>query len=434
MVRKKSGKGKSIMKMAIISSYSESCGNAAFTKVLHDSIEQYSVGCDVDVIELNLSLLQSKHFKIRRLADDHVVEICKKMQEYDYINIQFEAGLFGSIQKDIVARMRKIIDSHRNVSITLHSPRLMSGGTGLKKTTVFKKMAKGHFIQGYRELKGRGMEEHIKTNFAIIEHAVKKNIPLIVHTNRAKRQIFNFFSYNNVRVHPLVIVPEDYVGSDNYISTVRTAFQFSERDVVIGMFGYISAYKGHTDAILALEHLPKNYKLLIFGRQHPQTIKQNVKDDYLQDLAGQVKNLTERESRVWKTRTINQEGKRVDETKKEVNTRIYFVGELSDDELLDVAGSVDVCWLPYYENGQDGSGIASICLDVGRRVLCSHSFAFDELFKLKKYHNVMRFDIGNDLEIAAKTVLIMEKPAPIKPYGDNSKYNIRTQVQTYIDV
>ena len=40
-------------RLAIVSSYSESCGNAAFTRVLHDTIEQYS-DFDVEVVELDL--------------------------------------------------------------------------------------------------------------------------------------------------------------------------------------------------------------------------------------------------------------------------------------------------------------------------------------------------------------------------------------------
>jgi hypothetical protein len=92
---------------------------------------------------------------------------------------------------------------------------------------------------------------------------------------------------------------------------------------------------------------------------------------------------------------------------------------------------VDVVWLPYYENGQDGSGIASICLELAPRVLCSTSFAFDELFRLIRYRNCERFDIGNVLELAKKTEILMRRETPSKPFGDDSTYSLRSQAVMY---
>src|SRR5690606_22260831 len=86
----------------------------------------------------------------------------------------------------------------------------------------------------------------------------------------------------------------------------------------------------------------------------------------------------------------------------------------------------------YYENGQDGSGIASITMDVCPRVIASASFAFDELQKLIPYRNVSRFDIGNERELATKTLMALRAPAPTQPFGGESAYNIRTQAQTYV--
>ena len=58
---------KTPMRMAIVSSFSDSCGNAAFTEVLRDSIERYSL-ISVDVAELNLSLTQSMDRRFRAAA------------------------------------------------------------------------------------------------------------------------------------------------------------------------------------------------------------------------------------------------------------------------------------------------------------------------------------------------------------------------------
>nr|WP_301542415.1 glycosyltransferase [Pseudomonas sp. CVAP\ len=204
------------------------------------------------------------------------------------------------------------------------------------------------------------------------------------------------------------MVPVDYVRDTNTFDRIVYQADFAESDRLIGMFGYISAYKGHVDALKALEQLPKNYKLLIFGRQHPQTLKANGKtDDYLDLLIGLVKK------------------------SKSLKGRVFFMGELNDKDFLDVVSSVDIAWLPYYENGQDGSGIASICLDLCPRVLCSTSFAFDELFKLVNYSNVKRFDIGNTLEMSLKTEMFLRTEKQNGPFCNESVYSLKSQAGVY---
>jgi len=158
-----------------------------------------------------------------------------------------------------------------------------------------------------------------------------------------------------------------------------------------------------------MKYLPSKYKLLIFGRQHPQTLKLNGEIDYYLGLL---------------INTINDN--------KWLKGRVFFLGELNDNEFLQVASSIDVTWLPYYETGQDGSGIASICLDLCNRVLCSTSFTFDELFKLIPYPNVMRFDIGNAMEMATKTGMMLRRDVQMMSNEDQSRYSILTQVLTYV--
>ncbi|MCB1460319.1 MAG: hypothetical protein KDJ48_13850, partial [Nitratireductor sp.] len=156
------------------------------------------------------------------------------------------------------------------------------------------------------------------------------------------------------------------------LEKIRRELGFKPEDKLIGIFGYISAYKGHHDALKAIEYLPENYKLLIFGRQHPQTIRANGEvDKYLGKLMGTIF-LDEEKSR--KHSLALARIRRAEENREpSLKDRVYFLGELPDREFLDVAASVDVAWLPYYENGQDGSGIASICLDASPRVVCSAS-------------------------------------------------------------
>jgi glycosyltransferase involved in cell wall biosynthesis len=397
---------KTPMRMAIVSSFSDSCGNAAFTAVLRESIERYTP-IKVDVAELNLSLTQSMDRRFRGAAQHHLKELCKTLRNADGVNIQFEAGLYGTYPGDIVRRVKMLAGANKNTSVTLHAPRLVSAAAsdirgGIKKVLTLEIGA------GIKQLvRSQLQKTNIHINKRVIECLVRRGCRLIVHTQRAREQIKAVYHYDNIDVHPLRIIQHPHADQPNLLRRLRHSAGIAETDTVIGLFGYISAYKGHLDALETIRLLPPSYKLMIFGRQHPQTLKTDGKvDEYLKKL--QLKVL-----------------------EKGINDRVFFMGELGHEDFLAAAASVDVVWLPYYENGQDGSGIASICLELAPRVLCSTSFAFDELFRLIRYKNCERFDIGNVLELAKKTEMLMRREVPSKPYGDESTYTLRSQALMY---
>ncbi len=396
-------------RLAIVSSYSESCGNAAFTRALHDSIEHCYPNIAVEVMELDLRLLQSIKRAIRTKGDAHIRKLAEQLRDFGAVNIQMEAGLYGSLPRDVLRRFRRLLAAHPRTSVTLHSPRLIGNSEALARQGI-KKLLRLQLLSGLRDMMGDSFASiTVRLNHRIVRTCVRRQAPLIVHTGRARRQIHDFFSYDNTAVHCLKLIPADFCPSRATLDQIRSQMGLADDAVIIGIFGYLSAYKGHVDALKAMQHLPEPYKLLIFGRQHPQTLKSDGRvDGYLEHLVHQV-NAT-----------------------PELQNRVFFLGELADREFFDVVGSVDVAWLPYYENGQDGSGIASICLDLCPRVLCSASFAFDELFKLVPYRNVSRFDIGNPLELALKTEMIRRAPVPERPYGDESVYNLASQARVYV--
>jgi glycosyltransferase involved in cell wall biosynthesis len=395
--------------LAIVSSYAESCGNAAFTRALHDSIEHYHPDVAVEVMELDLRLLQSIKSAIRTKGDAHIKGMARELRGFDAVNIQMEAGLYGSLPHDVLRRFRRLLKANPRTSVTLHSPRLIGSAEALARQGI-KKLLQLQVIAGLRDMMGDNFANiTVRLNHRVIRACVRQRAPLIVHTGRAARQIRDFFSYENTAVHCLKLVPAGFAPSGATLRAIRTRMGLDDGAVVVGIFGYLSAYKGHVDALLAMEHLPERYKLLIFGRQHPQTLASDGRvDSYLEHLIHRVK------------------------TTPQLQERVFFLGELADREFFDVVSSVDAAWLPYYENGQDGSGIASICLDLCPRVLCSASFAFDELFKLVTYQNVNRFDVGNPLELALKTEMMMRAPVPPRPYGDESAYNLASQAQVYV--
>jgi glycosyltransferase involved in cell wall biosynthesis len=391
-------------KFILVSSFSESCGNAYFTQVLIDGLRKK--GYDVECASLDLSLTQSMDRVIRKKADKHIDKLCEKLMLADGVNIQFEAGLYGTMPSDIIKRFKKLISANENSSITLHSPRLMGAPSGYRE--AIRILLTGKIVAAYKkfmEIMKDGL--HFRLNKSIIKIIVKHKMKIIVHTERAKEQISKLFDYevDNIIVHPLKFIDERRLVDKNKLLKLKKQYFINDSDKIVGMFGYISFYKGHTSALEAIKILPNKYKLFIFGRVHPQTIRQGESVDSY----------------------INQIGQFI--VKNKLQDKVFFIGEVNTEDFIDYAGSVDCVWLPYIEVGQDGSGVASICCDISENVLASNSFAFDELMKLIPYPTVRRFDIGNYLELAQKTKQDIDR---ISSYAvRNAKYNLTSQTLAY---
>ena len=392
--------------IAIVSSYSDSCGNAAFTRVLESCIRRYC-GLSVEVIDLDLSVLQSIDPRVRRMGHKHVAELCSRLASYEAVNIQLEAALYGTFPSDIYSRLARLLAANRRTSVTLHSPRLVAQ-THLQRAALKNvlrlqlKAAARDWLSSFRS------NAHVRLNGKLARRIAKLNLPAIVHTRRAQKQLKLYANYSNVHVHPLRIVPDDFKQDDNWPKQIRELCGLDGNVTTIGLFGYISRYKGHGDALDAMKHLPLNFHLMIFGRQHPQTIQYGeTKDVYLASLAKKV------------------------EDDPQLLARVHFMGELDDSSFLQAAHAVDIAWLPYYEVGQDGSGIASIVMDLCPRVIASASFAFDELYRLIPYKNVTRFDIGNSIELAEKTRIATRLETPTPPFGDEFEFSMKTQAELY---
>ena len=182
-------------KIAIVSSFSESCGNAYFTHVLIDSMT--AKGYQVECVGLNLLLTQSANNKVRAKAERHINELCNKLKEYDGVNIQFEAGLYGTMPGDIVKRTIKLLRANPNTSITLHSPRLIQDNATEREAI---KMALKLKLRSAMRMYFGSLRANIsmRVNEKVIRFVARNNINTIVHTNRAKEQIELLFDYKNV--------------------------------------------------------------------------------------------------------------------------------------------------------------------------------------------------------------------------------------------
>ena len=207
--------------------------------------------------------------------------------------------------------------------------------------------------------------------------------------------------------------------------------------VLIGVFGFINEYKGIGTAIQAMQHLPKNYHLLIFGGVHPQEITPRQKlhpyigklfehgfvDATLYDKLGEFAGEGAPRLVVEADRGLPE---LLGRHPKDLSDRIHFMGAQAEIEFLSGMAVCDAVVFPYLEVGQSSSGPISQALELGCRVVAARTHTFLEL---AEYHDnaIEFFDIGNHIELA-------ERLMARRQYDQRTglpEFNVDTNRETY---
>lgn len=404
-------------KLAIVSSYNELCGNATYTEVLR---REFSKRYDVTILPLNVGLLNTAERHLRRLADEHINEMCRLLPTFDFVNIQFEAGLYGAYPSQIINRTSRLIQASRNVIVTMH--RVDLPVSPFDKQFI-KLVLSGRMYTAAKSFKNRRYFASIYSRLVRFMQAERRrrSVNIVVHTKRERWNIENVFGFAPVYDHPLTFLNHEqrseYPKKFNKAS-FRQKHGLSESDISIGIFGFLNENKGHETAIKALAYLPDEYTLLICGAQHPATIAPDTRvDRYISRLLS----------------LIQKNGGRPKEPgttpRRPLSDRVRFVGELDDERFIEALYCCDLTVLPYMETNQSGSGIAALALESGSRAIFSRNRAFMELAQY--YPNAFPWcDIGNYLELASKITTYV-------PVYDEAlsaaieSFNVESNIQMY---
>jgi len=392
-------------KLAIISSYGELCGNATYAYVLEQEFLKYY---DVEVISLNVKLLQSENKSEKNLADRHILDIENKIKDYDFVNIQFEVGLFGLNKRTVLRRFSKLIKGSKAVIVTMHRLDMRRDFFTIKTLKEIRTMSFFSLLKQYRNERYYALlyEKVVR----IIKKASKsKNASILVHTKREKYNISAILKFDKVYDHPITFLTQDQrkLFSKDAKSIFRGKYKIEDNEVVVGIFGFISSYKSHHTAISALKYLPNNYKLMIFGSQHPHSITQGI------DIEPYTKSLLDL--------IDSDRQKTIKDATYELSERVIFVGSLDDQNFIADLHGVDFTILPYEETNQSGSGIAALTLESKTKAIFSNNLAFLELQRYAK-KSFKTADIGNSKEMADA----------IQNYNfDEYSQNLDTYLSTY---
>lgn len=403
-------------RIAIISSYHEACGIAAYTERLEKEFQKYG---HVDVLPLNTEVLKSNHVELLAMGDALIAEIAEKLKEYDYVNIQFEAGLFGWAPERIFKRVQVILKECKNVIFTFHSvnfntPRLLK-----------RQLFSIHFVrvltQYFEAKRWPKLYDRLVKELVKIDNTPGRKASIIVHDSATQRFVSMIYHFEHIYAHPLGLtnaLDRSIVRTEKEIEHFKLKYKIEPDEKTIGVFGFISEYKGHLTALKALRCLPSNYRLLIFGAQHPASVQAFVAvDPYIERILEYIEE-------------CNQDDIKAKNPK--FSDRIMFIGDVDDTHFAQAMRCCDVIVLPYVEVNQMGSGIAAQAIENHARAILSNTKCFQQL---KEYFPdcFSTFDIGNYLELAGKIENFEEK------YDEAieqalKRHNIEVNVQEYIEI
>lgn len=424
-------------RLALVSTYSELCGIAAYTRSLE---KQLSEVFDVTVFDLNQYLLRSSHGRVRKFGDRHIQEICRELKDFDAVNLQLEHGTLGRTARDIFRRFSWLVRAAPRLSVTFHT---MFDAVAFDYKRWLKAIGRLNLAEAVAIRSDYNRTHLLSAGIARrLRRAQRfKPVATIVHTRRDLWHMKYVHGLRHVYDHPLSFLSESDAAR---IRRTASRHRFPVLDPLprearlIGVFGFLGRYKGFDTVIRALHHLPADHHLLIFGGVHPNEIKPHQPiDPVVSSLfdAGYVDtNVAERiradPAPGTPTISVAVDGSMRDlliQHPKDLSHRIHFLGATSDDDFLIGMAICDAVIFPYLEVGQSSSGPISQALELGCRVIASRTHTF---LQFAKYHPEMieYFDIGNHLELSARILARPQYPAA----GRRPAFNIDTNRSVYL--
>jgi glycosyltransferase involved in cell wall biosynthesis len=421
-------------RLAIVSTRNKLCGIAGYTKALERQLADLF---DVTVFDLDQYLLRGRHPRVRTLGDRHIKEICREIAGFDVVSLQVEFGTLGDVTRDIERRFRWLVAAAPRLSVTFHSlnrPPIFPMIDFLRSITTFNWSTAIDIKTSF----ARGKRLSVRTTKIIRRAQRRKPLSVIVHNRRDGSDARYLHGFRRVFDHPLsYLAPNE---ADDVVSHA-TRRKFAQLDPLpndvklIGVFGFLSDYKGFEVAIKALHHLPEDYHLLIFGGVHPSSIPTRAAiHPYVASLLEDAHVDATLYDHMHGAPTI---GLNLDIERhladlfgkhpRDLSSRVHFMGALEDADFLTGMAICDVVVLPYLEVGQSASGPISQAIELGCRVIASRTHTFLEF---ARYHpeTVEFFDIGNHLELA-------ERIAARRQYAaqrDSLRYTVETNKATYL--
>lgn len=298
------------MNILSLSTFAERCGVATYNQALAGALRQAGASIRIHGVDVAAARKKSKREMLRYFDD-----VPGKLTACDAVLIQHEYGLFcgrhssGLAQRVFARLMREVVRSRKPTAIIFHS----------EPRTSRRILSRRRFYW-----------ERIR---ALIN--ANPQLFAVVHSAAAREQYV-----------AAGLAPESIWTTRHPLPAARSIPRTGSDDTVtLTIFGFVSRYKGHDEAVAALDALPGRYRLLIAGGEHPG----NIEDDTF--------------------RRLSTAG----------HPRVEITGWLETEEISRVMARTDIVLAPYHENGPAGSGAVTWGLCHGRPVIASDTVTFSEI-------------------------------------------------------
>jgi len=311
--------------VSMITPWKQECGNAEYAERLCVALTVFSTISPFDLRNFSEDFELRSKVGVRKHFGDLVKKI--NLQDSDIVHIQHEYCFFGrSIQRSNHEFLRFTERIKKPIVVTLHTW-LESNVNPTRKLKSFFK----HPLNFIRETVQR--KDFYK--------ALCRCKAIVVHSHDTYTQLVSTYPKLRKRVH-IIQIPIAPIES----SVAPPQITKKSGDVWMVLPGFVSPYKGHGDAINALEHLPENFKLVIAGGRHP---KDRGASRYWMELIGIIES-------------------------KGLQDKVLFTGFLATGgEQAAILKQADLFILPYKEVGQSGSAVLADALAYDRPVVTSRA-------------------------------------------------------------
>lgn len=374
--------------IGIVSSFDALCGNATYSEELVRGIGEF---CDVKKISLNYSLQKNYDKK-------HVDALCSEIASCDAVNIQMELGLYGPTPNISVKVLSRLIAAAKKVSVTMHR-------VDMPPPNLLRSLYNAYKNWGIRAMREVFFEYLVKKKVfdaykRVLVATQKKGGMVICHTVReAEERIKKITPTLKTVVHPILwpnyshIVPMDIRGN------------FSNPELpILGIFGFISEYKNYQ--IVGQGLMRENINVLMAGGTHPAS------SQYGKPTSNKFPSYIRKISNIFSERAYKG--------------RVFCITAPADDVLISLIKSVDIVCLPYAETGQSGSGIASLAVQHGKKVIMSDTNCTSQLIRFLNTSPYL-FDVDSPISFIGAVKLALASPNKIA----FSDYTFATLVEAY---
>lgn len=448
-------------KLAIVSSYQEECGAAFYSSRLRVHLER--AGFVVDVKRLPVALLRvTWPASIRRKAEGEIDRIAKEIKEYDAVLLQFEPGLYGTLPRISYPRVRRLLSAAKRAVVTVHGFHRGVGGASV--LGAVSSVLSGRLIDAREELemRSRNLVRYASRFWSYVRRS--PHIHVLTFCRADEILLRRFFDLQRITNYPITYFDQSEVAEirhDTDREALLAQFGLDSKKRYFGVFGFLSAYKGHLTAIKALEYLPEEWHLAIIGGEHPHGLEADRDiGAYLRQLLafpleaerknGHGSTLTNLETELGglfagtDVDRMELKGDILAKTEfrhflpnREILSRIHFLGQVADEEMARLYTTIDFAVHPYIKtkSGQSGSGPGTMAIEFGARSLFTNVPVFREM-NLYFPGAMTFFNVGNFLELAESLQRYGNFEQDLASAREEAliKYNPSGMVETYLQL